>query len=124
MRLLIEKGASLNIRNNSGNSALILATCYNHKEAALLLIEKGADMEVRDNNGDTALAIASKRRLADMAQTLEYAAETRRRLAEEKAAAEAAEEARLIRETVETKRQHLKELAQKNKPAIKPSLKK
>ena len=64
-RLLIERNADPNKRNNVNETALILATESEHFEIVRLLLQSrfinnGLDFEVRDNNnGFTALILAA-----------------------------------------------------------------
>jgi hypothetical protein len=58
-RLLIEKGAKLDARNNEGASALHVAAFFCQPETAELLIEKGADTTAKNNRGETPLDAVS-----------------------------------------------------------------
>lgn len=60
-KLLIENGADINIRDNNGNSCLMLA-CKNDKliDIMILLINNGADLSLRNNTGENCFIIASK----------------------------------------------------------------
>lgn len=52
---VIERGADVNIRKNSGQTPLY-ATCYkSNTELATFLIERGADVNIAGNNGHTPL---------------------------------------------------------------------
>lgn len=57
-RLLIERGADIHAVNNTGWTALMLATKYNQPENAILLIERGAEINVVNNSGNTVIEIA------------------------------------------------------------------
>ena len=52
VKLLLEKGADVNARNNSGETPLIVCR---KKELAQFLIEKGADAKAQTDDGRTAL---------------------------------------------------------------------
>jgi ankyrin repeat protein len=55
MNLLLDAGADVNARTNTGNTVLMVAA-YNSQEAAVrLLISRGADVTLKDENGFTAL---------------------------------------------------------------------
>jgi len=54
-RLLLERGASVNLQDNRGYSALMHAITGRRIPNICLLIENGADMKIRDNDGETAL---------------------------------------------------------------------
>ncbi len=54
-RLLLEKGASVNLQDNRGHSALTHAIISGRIPNMRLLIENGADMKMRDNDGESAL---------------------------------------------------------------------
>ncbi len=55
VRLLIEKQADLNIKNNDGTTALHAAAFFGYPEIVELLLEKGVDTTTRNNRGETAL---------------------------------------------------------------------
>jgi len=57
--LLIEKGADVNARDNSGMSVLEQAASSNHIELVRLLLAKGADVNTVDEGGFTALMSAA-----------------------------------------------------------------
>ncbi len=54
-KLLIEKGADVNAKYESGGTALMIAAENGQTETVRLLIEKGADVKATDENGNTAL---------------------------------------------------------------------
>ena len=55
---LIDKGALLNEKNKDGNSALMIASLYNHIKNIRLLLKNGAMINEQNNGGDTALHLA------------------------------------------------------------------
>jgi len=59
VRLLIEKGADINTKNNNGSTALHAAAFLAHPEIVKLLLDKGADVNARNNRGETAIYIAT-----------------------------------------------------------------
>jgi uncharacterized protein len=69
-RILIEKGADLNIQDNSGRTALMLAIALNKKEIAKNLIMEGADINIKDNAGITALKQALDKQQSEIAKIL------------------------------------------------------
>ena len=54
-KLLIENGADIKLRNNKGNTALHEAVAKNNIKTAQLLIDKGVNVNVRNNFGQTPL---------------------------------------------------------------------
>ena len=54
-RLLIEKGAKLEIKNNDGATPLLVAVFFCQPETAKLFLEKGADPHAQNNRGETPL---------------------------------------------------------------------
>ena len=58
-KLLIDKGANINIQNREGHTALMLASIEGHIEIAKLLIDKGANINIQNREGHTALMLAS-----------------------------------------------------------------
>ncbi|MDE5667323.1 MAG: ankyrin repeat domain-containing protein [Clostridia bacterium] len=69
--VILDKGADVNKKDNSGNTALILATmnhCY--KETIKELILAGADVNAANNSGKTALHCALKYGSQDVARYL------------------------------------------------------
>lgn len=81
MKLLIEAGAGINIRNGNGETSLILTVKTEHQhitpwtrkdqiEAIKLLIEAGGDLTVKNNQGWTALKWARQNRLTGIVNIL------------------------------------------------------
>ena len=54
-KLLIKKGANLDIKDNKGNTALMIAILLKNYEIIKLLIDRGADLSIRNNQGNTPL---------------------------------------------------------------------
>ena len=54
-RLLVEKGADVDARDDTGVTALMNAAWDQRLELVEFLIEKGADVNARDQDGKTAL---------------------------------------------------------------------
>lgn len=59
MILLCDKGASLNLKNDQGFSALHIAAKFDHANVVSILIEKGADKTSKTNNGHTVVHVAT-----------------------------------------------------------------
>ena len=60
VRLLLSKGARVNVRSKLGRTPLLVAAAYDGAtEAARLLIEKGADVNARDESGMSVLEQAA-----------------------------------------------------------------
>ena len=57
-RSLIRAGADLDLQDNFGRTALMLASLYNYDEAAVALIAAGASLNLKDTDGCTALMLA------------------------------------------------------------------
>ena len=57
---LLERGADVNAKTNSGQTPLHWASSMNELEIAKLLIDRGADVKAKDNWGDTPLHRASR----------------------------------------------------------------
>jgi len=55
MKVLLDYGADVDMRNNQGQTALILAACADKVDVFRELLNSEADVTVRDNNGQTAL---------------------------------------------------------------------
>ena len=55
----MEAGADLNLANNNGLTALMLAAGHGHVEVVRVLLEAGADVNLASNNGSTASMLAA-----------------------------------------------------------------
>ncbi|XP_042857224.1 putative ankyrin repeat protein RF_0381 [Penaeus japonicus] len=60
VRLLLDKGADPNAKNNMGQTALHLATTIDNKKIVALLLEKGVDPNLADANNIVAMQIATR----------------------------------------------------------------
>lgn len=69
-RLILEKGASVNLKSNSGRNALHLALQKRNEEVARLLIENGVDVDAADKNAFTPLHVATQKGLIESARLL------------------------------------------------------
>lgn len=54
-KLLVEKGADLEVRDKNGETPLHLACWFGRVETAAFLLDQGADIEARSSNGNTPL---------------------------------------------------------------------
>jgi uncharacterized protein len=59
LRLLIARGAKLDLVDERGRSALIIAAALNRYETARVLLEAGADRNLQDKDGKTAADLAA-----------------------------------------------------------------
>ncbi|OEK07517.1 hypothetical protein BFP71_00455 [Roseivirga misakiensis] len=55
----IEAGTALNLKDDFGSTALVIATIFNKVDVAIALIEGGADIEVKGDDGSTTLHTAA-----------------------------------------------------------------
>ena len=58
VQMIAEANADLNLADNDGKTALMLAAEFGSSEAVSVLIQKGANINQRDNQGNTALTYA------------------------------------------------------------------
>lgn len=58
-KILLEKGADVNMKNGYQNTPLIYAAKYNNNVVAKILIDYGANLDLVNDNGDTALIVAA-----------------------------------------------------------------
>ena len=69
--LLLEKGASVDLQDKTGQTALILASENGHLEVVKQLLEKGARIDLKAINGNTALMLAKEKGHHDIAAVLQ-----------------------------------------------------
>jgi ankyrin repeat protein len=62
VRLILEQGVDINLRDSNGNTPLFLASRHGHFNVVQFLIENGADVNVQCQNGITPLWAAANRR--------------------------------------------------------------
>jgi len=60
VQVLVQAGAKLNEKDNTGSTALMMAVYNGHTGIVKALIEAGADLDLKDNNQNTALMLAVK----------------------------------------------------------------
>ena len=60
VELLLERGAQVDLQDNVGQSALMVASVVGQTKIVKLLLERGAQVDLRDNNGDSALMLADR----------------------------------------------------------------
>ena len=53
VKMLLEKGASIDIQDNYGYNALIAASIAYRIDIVKMLLERGANFSIQDNNGKT-----------------------------------------------------------------------
>ena len=69
-RLLIDKGAKLDLDNGTGQTALMMAAERGQTEIARLLIDKGAKLDLADKDGNTALMVAARNGHLEVAKAI------------------------------------------------------
>jgi len=67
---LLDKGANLNLQDNYGNTALIIACHNNNTEIVNLLIENKTNLDLQDNDGWTALIYACYKNNTELVKIL------------------------------------------------------
>jgi hypothetical protein len=73
VRYLLDAGADVEVKDNDGQTALMIASWYGYKEVVQVLLAAGADVEVKDNDGWTALMYALKYKYKEIVQILRNA---------------------------------------------------
>ena len=61
VKLLLEKGAAVDLKNSDGETALCLAAYGGHEAVVKMLLEKGAAVDLNNSDGETALSLAAGR---------------------------------------------------------------
>jgi uncharacterized protein len=67
---LLTKGVPPNLRNDKGDSLVMLASYHGHADAVRVLLEHKADPNLRNDNGQTPIAGAAFKGFADVVTTL------------------------------------------------------
>lgn len=67
---VIEKGVPPNLRNDKGDSLVMLASYHGHVDAVRALLERGADPNLRNDNGQTPIAGAAFKGFDKVIETL------------------------------------------------------
>lgn len=70
VEFLLDHGASVDLRDKLGNTALLSAAIGGYRQIIQVLIDRGADVNAQNNNGDTALMMASKNGHVEVVQQL------------------------------------------------------
>ena len=73
VKLLLAKGADINVKNSNGETALMAASSRGNADVVKLLLDKGADINVKNSKGKTALAIAKDKGKTEIVAMLEKA---------------------------------------------------
>ena len=71
VKLLLESGANVHIKDKGDQTALHLASRNGHLEIVKLLLESGANVNIKDKNGQTALHYASRYHKSEVVNLLE-----------------------------------------------------
>ena len=67
---LIEKGLPPNLRNDKGDSLVMLASYHGHADAVKTLLQHGSDPNLRNDNGQTPIAGAAFKGFQDVVEAL------------------------------------------------------
>lgn len=70
VRLLLEKGADINVQDKWGRTALMMAAREGRLELVRLLLDWEADINIRNENGYTAVMLAAWRGHVEVVQAL------------------------------------------------------
>ena len=69
-KILINKGAKLDLQDFYGETALLIASQRGRTEVVKVLLDKGAKLDLRDNDNETALMMASEKGHKDVCKIL------------------------------------------------------
>ena len=64
VRMLLQRGASVNLQDSIGGTALTGAAVFGHTTTVQALLDAKADVSLQPENGETALVCAEQRQLA------------------------------------------------------------
>jgi ankyrin repeat protein len=70
VRMLLQRGASVNLQNSVGGTALMIAALNGHTTIAQALLDAKADVSLQTTDGSTALMLAEQRKHTATAQLL------------------------------------------------------
>ncbi len=73
VELFLQAGMNVNVKNDNGQTALMLAASSGHIKTVKLLIKHGAYIDSKDNTGATALSLATSGNYADVVKLLKKA---------------------------------------------------
>ena len=87
VRMLLQRGASVNLQNSLGSTALMCAAINGHTTIAQALLDAKADASLQANNSKTALMLVEQEKHTETAQLLRQHAKRQAAEAEARAAA-------------------------------------
>ena len=70
VRMLLQRGASVNLQNLNGLTALMHAAANDHTTTVQVLLDAKADASLQNKGGDTALMVAEQQKNTETAQLL------------------------------------------------------
>ena len=70
MRMLLKRGASVNLQNSTGSTTLMFAATNGHTTTVQVLLDAKADASLQNKGGDTALMVAEQQKNTETAQLL------------------------------------------------------
>jgi serine/threonine-protein phosphatase 6 regulatory ankyrin repeat subunit B len=70
IEFLLKRGLDINLQNEQGETALILAAWYGREDLVELLLKKGADPNLKTRKGLSALKVASANRYDNIVKKL------------------------------------------------------
>lgn len=70
VKTMLRRGASINLRDNEGRTALMFAVVNHHHATVEAILQFGADVNIQDCNGGTALMLAASGGDAEITQML------------------------------------------------------